>query len=273
MKRISIWLSTFLLLMNFLSCKKDSGTPGAPLGGTQLFRIQEGTDPATDTVFKIAYAGNNMSYIYDSIFDGGSGMPDTLFATYNSSGQLQKASFSQDIIVTYIYNSNGLLTEIDDNVLGENEIYQYTYVNGIISKKTWSSDLGQGGAPMLYLTYNYTLTGGNITEIKTYDNTNTLQSDIRLSYGAQTHSNTFKQLALLNVENILNLDNFEGFDNGSFDTYFDKNVLTGFNDGTSAATLTNTINEQILPSEIVSNVPSPFNGQYTGTFTWKFGYE
>jgi YD repeat-containing protein len=270
-------ISFFAFLLCFTACKKASTPSSNNTGGvgTQLVRIQQGTDPTEDTVLKIVYTGNNIHYIYDSVFDGDTSTPDTLYATYDGSGKLISAADNGNVSATYTYNSSGMLTQIDNMQFGEHEIYNYTYTGGVISQKTWATDAGQGGTPILYRVSNYTVTNGNISEIKLYDRANNLQDDLTFTYGSQAQSATFKQLGLLNIGNLLGIDNFSGFDDYSLDSYFNSNVINSFTEVSSGsvATFTNTFNSGQLPVKIVNNIPGTINSGTSGLFTWFFTYQ
>jgi len=265
----------FFGLFIFSSCKKDSPSSGGSSNtgiGTKLVRIQQGTDPTTDTVFKIIYSGDNIAKIYDSIF-AGTIEPDTL-STIFINGTLVSASDESGFSANYSYNSSSQISTIDAMVVGEHDVYTYTYNNGILAQKTWSSDLGRGGTPTLYVTSKYTVTNGNITEIKEYENGNDLFDDLTLTYSSQIQPAVFKQLALLNIGNILGLDHILGFDSYTFDSFLNTNLVTGCSEGGSSgnATFTNTFNAQQQPVKIVTNIPETFSGFTVGLSTWFFTY-
>jgi YD repeat-containing protein len=273
LKKIILAVIAFTLTgIFFSSCKKSDTSSSGPGGssGSQLVRIQQGTDPTTDTVFKINYSGNNIRNIYDSIYYGSTFDPDTLTATYAGGLLVLAADADGEVSATYTYNGSGQLTEEDEMAFGQHNVYQYTYASGVVSQKTWSTDNGQGGAVTLSNTYKYTVSNGNLSEIKTYDAGNSLVNDMTFTYGSQ--ANPFKQLALLNLGNILGLDNIAGADFASFDTYFDANVLTGYTQSGNTATVTNTFNSQQQPVKIVNSVPDSFIGVSIGTYTWQFSY-
>jgi hypothetical protein len=263
----------FFALFIFSSCKKDSSTSGGggnTATGTKLVRIQQGTDPTTDTVFKIIYSGNNIAKIYDSIY-AGVVEPDTLSTTYVN-GTLVSASDQEGFSANYSYNGSGQISTIDAMVAGEHDVYTYTYNSGVLAQKTWSSDFGQGGSPTLYETFKYTMTNGNITEWKQYDNGNNLLVDLTLTYSSQAQPAAFKQLGLLNIGNLLGLDNILGFDAYSFDGFLNTNLVTGCSEGGVSATFTNTFNAQQLPVKIVTNIPETFSGFTVDLSTWFFAY-
>ena len=230
-----------------------------------MVRIQQGTDPATDTVFKILYNGNNISQIYDSIFAGSLDYSDGLNVFYNGNLLQTVSDFNGKLSATYTYDSAERLKEVDINFFGEIDDYYYTYTGNNISQKKWFSDFSQGTTPVLYQTSNYTVSNGNITEAKTYDSLNTLISDVTFNYNSQPHPPLFRQLALLDLGDFLFLNDFEGYGIGGCDTYFNANMMTGYTNGATIATLTHTLNGNQLPVEITDNAPGY-------TFTWQFSY-
>jgi hypothetical protein len=104
-----------MLLMSFSSCWKGDTPSVIYVGGTgtQLVRIQQGTDPATDTVFKILYNGNNISQIYDSIFAGSLDYSDGLNVFYNGNLLQTVSDFNGKLSATYTYDSAERLKEVD----------------------------------------------------------------------------------------------------------------------------------------------------------------
>jgi hypothetical protein len=85
---------------------------------------------------------------------------DSLVSTYNASGNLGTVNDIGSFGLgssSFTYNTNGTLAQINANVAGENDQYVFEYTNGIVSKKTYSSDFGQGGALQLYSYDVYTV--------------------------------------------------------------------------------------------------------------------
>src|SRR5437870_3066373 len=101
------------VLFTFMSCQKDAsnaGTPApAPAGGTQLFRIQRGTDRnlGNDTVWSLTYNSiGKVASIVDSISH------ENIMATYDASLRVSEIKNSHGDFASFTYNINGLLSEI-----------------------------------------------------------------------------------------------------------------------------------------------------------------
>ncbi len=267
MRGCFLFISCAILMVCFSSCWKDDTPPVVYVGGTglQLTRIQQGTDPATDTVFKIIYNGNNISRIYDSIFAGSFAFTDALNVFYNGDLLQSVSDLNGGLSATYSYDPAMRLKEIDINFFGEIDNYYYTYTGNNVSQKRWFSDFSKGTKPVLYQTSNYTVTNGNITEAKTYDSLNTLTSDVTFTYNSQPHAALFKQLALLDLGDFLFLNDFEGFGIGGCDTYFNANMMAGYTNGSNNTSFPNTLNANQMPLEIIDKA-----SEYT--FTWQFSY-
>src|ERR1700753_2328654 len=182
-------------LVLFASCKKNNVTGGGGgQSGTSMVRIQEGTDTdiTNDTVYLLRYNSSaQLTVLLDSLYQ------DSLVATYTS-GKLTAVNdvgaFSLGSS-SFTYDANGLLTEIDCNVAGSNDKYTFEYTSGVVSKKSYYSDFGLGGAQNLYSYDVYTVTNGNITDMKDYDAANNLNYDATFTYGSQANPATFKTLA------------------------------------------------------------------------------
>jgi hypothetical protein len=250
------------LLILFSSCKKNtnSGT-GGQTGTGILTRIQEGTDPniSNDTVYLLSYNSlNKISVILDSLYQ------DSLVATYDASGNLIEVDDNGTYGLgssSFTYNANNVLTEIDAVVAGEKDQYLFAYTNGVVSKKTYNSDFGQGGALQLYSYDVYTVTGGNITDMKEYDASNNLTSETTFTYGPQ--ANPLKLIGLFNFGNRLGTS-----DIAAYETFFNKNILTGFSISGQTATMTNSFNSKQQLTGIIDN-----DQIYQGVFTWLFSYK
>jgi YD repeat-containing protein len=246
-------------LVVLYSCKKDIGQPsdGPTIGGL-LVRIQQGTDPniANDTVYHITYNSlNRIKAIIDSIGQ------DTLTAFYDTAGRLAGITETFGSTALLSYDSAGRLTAIDYYLAGSREQYTFTYANGIVSRKYYNSDLGMGGSLIPQEYFDYTVSGGNITEIKEYNTSGTLLSDKTMSYGSEP--NPFKDLGMFNFANILGTDDII-----NFETYFNQNISNGFAmTGGSNAVTTNTFNNQEKPLKIVIN-----DQIKSWLLTWQFSY-
>jgi hypothetical protein len=244
------------------SCKKDNGSGG---GGSQsngnLVRIFQGTDPNinNDTVYLLTYnSSNQLTVLYDSLYQ------DSLVATYDGSGRLSTVSDIGPFGLgssSFTYNTDGTLGEIDANVAGENDKYVFEYTNGVVSKKTYSSDFGGGGALQLYSSDVYTLSNGNITDMKEYDAANNLTSETTFTYGAQ--ANPFKTLSLFNFGNRLGTQDII-----NYETYFNKNIQTGYTNTSFNVSSAITVNSQQKPTKIITS--DAINGWVE---TWQFFYK
>jgi len=258
MKTSRILLFSVALLL-FYSCKKDNGqkNDGPTISGL-LVRIQQGTDPniANDTVYHVTYNSlNRITAIIDSISH------NTFTAFYDSAGQLAGITEAFGSTALLSYDSAGKLTAVDCYWAGSHEQYAFTYTNDVVSRKCYNSDLGMGGRLITQEYFDYTVSGGNITEMKEYTPSGTLLSDKTISYGSEP--NPFKNLGLFNYANILGTDNIF-----NLETYFNQNISSGFSmAGGPNAVTTNTFNNQQKPVRIVTN--DQIN---SCLLTWQFSY-
>ena len=248
-------------LIFLYSCKKDNGSGGGSQSNGNLVRIFEGTDVDinNDTVYLLTYnSSNQLVTLLDSLYQ------DSLVATYDASGNLSTVN---DIgafglgSTSFIYNTNGTLAQIDANVAGENEQYVFEYTNGFVSKKSYLSDFGLGGSLQLYSYDVYTVSNGNITDMKEYDAANNLTSETTFTYGAQ--ANPFKTLSLFNFGNRLGTQDII-----NYETFFNKNIQTGFTTSSLSSTSALTFNSQQKPTKIITN--DQINGWL---LTWQFFYK
>ena len=261
MKTSLFSLLTVVTVIGFVSCKKETDPPPPPPPPpdptSRLVRIQQGIDAdlSNDTVYLLSY---NQAGTISSLIDSVNGY--LLTATYDTAGRLEDISEDYTNAASYTYDINGLLTAINFTIAGSREKYLFTYSNGVVSKKSHYSDFGSGGAQSLWREYIYTVNGGNITTIKEYNAGATLLNTENFTYGA--HTNIFKNLALFNCENILGTENLI-----NFETYFNKNLVTGMS--SSARNITNafTLNaEQQLSKAVSTENPGH-------VFTWQFSYQ
>ncbi len=250
------------LTILFASCKKTGSSGGASQSKGNFVRIFEGTDPniTNDTVYLISYnTSGKISQVLDSLYQ------DSLVATYDASGNLSTVNDIGAFSLgnsSFTYDVNNHLTEIDCNVAGENEKYVFEYTNGMVSKKSYYSDFGLGGALQLWSYDVYTLTAGNITDLKEYDAANNLSFETTFTYGTQANPNAFKTLGLFNFGNRLGTQDII-----NYETFFNANIQTGFTTSGLTATSTLTFNSQQKPTQII------VNDQYNGwLLTWNFFY-
>jgi YD repeat-containing protein len=249
-----------LFTVAIVSCQKDvsEDTGGANQGGGQLVRIQQGIDPDiyNDTIRIISYNANKtISKIVDSLNE------DSVICAYNASGKLASLITPDDDEVTFFYDGTGLLTQIDHYHAGSNERYLFYYNNGVVEKKEFLSDDGSGGTPVLRRYHTYSVNGGNITSMKTYTSTGTLESETTFTYGSQL--NPFKELGLFNNANsmgTLQIINHE--------TYFNKNLMTKSTTNGESITNTYTFNSSQQITKIVSN-----DEIWDGVYTWLLSYK
>jgi hypothetical protein len=259
MKTIIKIIIPFLIFLS--SCKKDSGGGGGSQSNGNLVRIFEGTDANinNDTVYLLTYnSSSQLITLLDSLYQ------DSLVATYDASGNLSTVNDIGAFALgssSFTYNSNGTLAQIDANVAGENEQYVFEYTNGVVSKKTYSSDFGSGGALQLWSYDVYTMSNGNITDMKEYDAANDLTSETTFTYGAQ--ANPFKTLGLFNFGNRLGTQDII-----NYETYFNKNIQTGYTNSSFNVTSSLTFNNLQKPTEIITM--DQINGWVE---TWQFFYK
>jgi hypothetical protein len=249
------------LLLLFSACKKDSNPGGGSQASGTLIRIQEGTDPniVNDTVYLLSCnAQKKITVILDSLYQ------DSLLASYDASGNLIEVDDNGTYGLgssSLTYNTNNQLTEIDEVVAGQKNQYLFTYTNGIVSKKTYNTDFGSGAALQLYSYDIYTVSAGNITDMKEYDASSNLTSETTFSYGPQ--ANPLQLIGLFNFGNRLGTS-----DIAAYETYFNKNILTGFSISGQTATMTNSFNSSQQLTRVLDN-----NQIYQGVFTWLFSYK
>jgi len=253
-KSLLIAFSTLLIVL--ASCKKDNSNNNGSSSGGNLVRIQQGVDPDlnNDTVYLISYDGSKkITSIVDSVNQ------DTLTAAYDASGHLSTVTETYGTNASFTYDATGLLTQIDYQLAGSHEQFVFEYNNGIVSKETYNSNLGSG--PVSSQGYfTYTVTGGNITDIKAYTSGGSLVSETICTYGSQP--NSFKSLSLFNYGGILGTDDII-----RPETYFNKNNLAGFSVNGLSASSVYTFNGQ-QPTKIITT-----DNINSGVFTWAFSYK
>lgn len=249
---------TFIACQKELSMDSQSSGPDQSTGG-QLVRIQQGTDPdlLEDTVYLLSYnSSNRLIRIVDSLYE------DTLNIAYDATGNISKTAWTSGNKSNYSYNANQQIQEINYTIAGVTEKMTFEYVNGVISKGYYYTDPGATGvASLLWTTLQFTVSSGNVTNLKLFDKNGALDADISLTYGTQL--NPFKELALLNMGNCM------GFD-GLFDIYavFCKNVPAGHSMGLAAGQTQYTFNNSQQPVKAIytTNV-------YADMLTWFFQYK
>lgn len=186
---------------------------------------------------------------------------DTSVAEYDASDRLAKVKTSYDNDASYVYDASGLLTRINFMNAGSKERFDFEYTGGIISKSTYSSDLGSGGSYKPWRYETFTVKDGNITEVKQYTMAGVLEGQAVLNYGSQL--NPFKNLSLFNYANRLGMEQIV-----NFYSFFNKNISSGITIGANSFKTTNTYNNQ----KITKITSQDFNGN-GGSFTWLFSYK
>ncbi|NII26463.1 hypothetical protein HB364_15345 [Pseudoflavitalea sp. X16] len=254
MKILKLSVLSVLITCIVLSCKKDSDGGGTTPTG-KLVRIHQGQDPLTDddTVYLLSYnASGKLHKLIDSLYG------DTMTATYDAAGRIERITNSFGEYVKYTYNGDGLLTQQDYN-WGTNERYVYTYKDGVVEKKSYYHNAN--GPMELWRYYTYTVTGGNITSIKEYDKSGTLIVEKTLTYTSLP--NDYKELALFNYSNLKGLEPFI-----TDESLFNKNVPATMSWDGDKITLTNTLNGSKQLGKMVATIDS-----YDETYTWRFNYK
>jgi hypothetical protein len=105
------------------------------------------------------------------------------------------------------------------------------------------------------------VSNGKITDMKEYGAPNNLTSETTIPYGTQ--GNLFKTLSLFNFGNRLGTQDII-----NYETYFNKNIQTGFTTKSLSSTSTLTFNSQQKPTKIITN--DQLNGWL---LTWQFFYK
>ncbi|MHA4844809.1 RHS repeat domain-containing protein [Flavitalea antarctica] len=263
-KRFIVIMMAILLL--HVACQKEissiDGTPGSGTGnipgrGADIKRIQQGINPdlSHDTIWLITYTSSKkISKIEDSVYDYGA------TAKYDASDRLVEVNMMSGDYARYTYDAAGLLTQVDYHLVGTKEKFVIEYTGSNISRTTFFSDFGNGGAlePKGYETY--TVAGGNITEVKQFSTSGMLTDQITLLYG--TEANPFKNLSLFNFFNRFGMDQI-----ANFYTYFNKNISSGAKIGPVTFKTNNTFTNQKL-----SKITSEFWYGTGGIFTYFFSY-
>lgn len=260
-----------LLLLSFLllvCCNKKADDPIVQPKETKLARIQQGVDPATDTVYLISY---NKQGKIDMIRDSTHHV--SLNASYDARGRLSNISTIFSFNASYTYDANDLLTEINTEVVGQHDQYIFTYNNGVIAEKKWYSEISPGAGLSLWATFKYTVTDGNITNIKEYRSGGFLASDKDLEYDLEP--NPFKELSLFNFANVLGADKIF-----NFETYFNKNILYTYSVNGIGATDGNAENDNLYDNAVdsdhllsITTFVDWGNAVDYNFYTWLFSYK
>ncbi|HZE83751.1 MAG TPA: RHS repeat domain-containing protein [Puia sp.] len=263
MKFSALIIIIVLVSLAFAACQKEKSREGGrPLSRGQLVRIQQGTDPdlSNDTVHLITY---DQSGRITALID--SSNLDTLVPAYDDSGRiasiLERSPFPSGSSAHFTYDDSNRLTGINYYMAGSNESFYFEYTNGVVSKKSYYSDLGSGGSATLQSTFLYNVSGGNITDILEFKPGGVPVGEWKATYSGQ--ANPFRTLSLFNYGNILGM--------GSFlfgETWFNKNMLSTLNiNGSVTATNVYSFNALQAPIKLIAD--DPINN---GLFTWIFSY-
>jgi YD repeat-containing protein len=268
--KLRILIFSALMIFSVIACQKevseDSGTGGGgggpvnpPAATGRLVRIQEGIDPNldNDTVWNVLYnAAGKISGLVDSLYG------DTTLATYDAAGRLTKiaANSGLDLIQTVTYDANGLLTSLGYDDGFTKERYDFSYTNGVVSKKSFYTNAGSGNTLTHYRDHIYTVTNGNITEITIQSPSGQFLTKETFEYGTQ--ANPFKDLAFFGQLGSRYFIDVE--------TYFNKNLpkkATGVGSTTGIYSNAYTLDSK---QRIIKAVQTEQAG---GVFTWMFEYK
>lgn len=254
MKILKLSALLVLVVSIVVSCKKDSNEGGSTPTG-KLARIHQGQDPLTDddTVYLLSYnASGKLHKLIDSMYE------DTMTATYDAAGRIERITSSHGDQVKYTYDAAGLLTQQDYN-WGTNERLVFAYKNGVIEKKSYYHNAN--GPMELWRYYTYTVTGGNITNIKEYDKSGGLVGETVLTYSSLP--NEYKDLALFNYGNNKGFEPFI-----TDESLFNKNVVATMSSNGQTFTLTSTLNGSQQLGKLVAK-----ENLYGDNYTWQFNYK
>lgn len=257
--------------MALVSCSKDDAGPDTSFhpGGPYFVGMKQGTGKK-DTSFVFKYNTNKQVEKVTNTTTGAS-----VTGTYDSTGNLSQVVAKYDgsvVTISYTYDAENRLTKTSTKRNAAVRVYTDTlvYTNGALVKKTTyviDPDINNG-KPTFWGYNTYQMTDSNITNIKTYDVSNYLVGETKLTYNSDP--NVFKSISLFNVD-----DQLGTFEIASDETYFNKNMLAG------VTTITNTQarvdwnftfiyndNKQLIKAVTTQT----FNGGLWGTYTRAFSY-
>lgn len=276
MKSKLLLVITVLILFSMESCRKTFSLSPITVTNSDttakglLICFEQGTDLTGDTVTVIRYdTQKHPIYLIDSF------RRDSVQGIYNVSGQLesvrQGTTWAHGYI-DYTYNSAGQLSEISGS---NGDHYIFGYVNGILANSTFSNGAGAGTPVEIRHHYVYTVTSGNITNIKEFNADSTiLQTERQLTYSSQP--NLFKTLLLFNIENQFGLDQmldlimFYNTNLPSTNTLYTDNTLTS----TQTYTYVNNSSQKLGSLKNVTEYPPSSLGIFLPTnFNFSFIYK
>lgn len=243
-----------MLAIAFVSCsKKDDKT--SPEGGntTKYYtRLQQGVNPATDTVFLIGFdtqhrvefvKDSNRNEIWNTEFDK-AGNITSVIDTYDG----------LDFVVKFTYNDSNQLIQAEDVTPSFTQQFKFEYADGRLSKKYAYVKYDGSNDFELYGYYTYTLVGGNITSMKEYKPDDTFVAETKFTYTKD--ENVLKPLAYVNnYYNNLGLNEV-----ADLEALFNTNLIAGFTKGSVKTEYTYSYNNN---KQLVSFVEKRDEGVFT----------
>lgn len=262
--KLYIYRPFIILLLTFtlIRCSKNPDEETVVDQKMKLVKIRQGVDPATDTVYLISYNNENkITAITDSTYG------ESLTATYNAQGYLTSITAPYDFNAAYTYNADGLLTEVNAQLFQEHDRFVITYINGVVDEKKWYTSFGAGETPYLAQTSKYTVTDGNVTNIKQYRPDGSLATSTDFEYDLEP--NPFKELSLFNYYNVLGADPIF-----NPDTYFNKSILHSLKTNGYEYSNTNLYNNEVDSDNLLSIEVFflPKSSLEPSFLTWHFFY-
>ncbi|SFN22093.1 hypothetical protein SAMN05428949_1994 [Chitinophaga sp. YR627] len=223
-----------LACMAIFSCSKDDTTTNPPAEEvTHLFtRIDAGSEAGTDAIYLFSYDSlGRIKSMVDSI-------PQVVMkAAYGSNSKLSTLTYDYpsgaSITVTFKYNADSLLTEIDAKQWIGNQ-YTFEYQNGVLVRCNWYT---AGNDYSLWRYYTYEMENGNIVKMVTHYANGDLDGTTTYTY--TDAPNRFNPLGIIVM--------FKGpslYFLHSFETLFNKNMIATFQSGTHISTCEYVYNTQ-----------------------------
>ena len=258
MKTKFLLLAFSASLLTIVSCKKENNASNNnPSSTSKLVRIQQGSDPDlnNDTVYLFTYDDSSrITSFLDSVNQY------TTQVTCNASGNPLTVDDGFGETASFTYDANGVLTKLDYIMAGSHEQDLFEYAGGALTKRTHNTNLGSGPLK-LSETFTYTFNAGNISAINEYDLNGTLVRTTTLTYS--NAPNNLKILSLLNYGNMMGAETI-----ANLDTYFNKNLMTGYTQSGLTNTNVYSMNTSQQPVHIVTT--DNIEGDI---FTWYFSYK
>jgi glycosidase len=205
--------------ITFVSCKKDDNGKTTPVETNSKYfkRLQQGTNPADDTVFLVGYdAQKNVESVKDSA-DG-----ETWTANFDKEGNVVAVVNTydgEDYTVRFTYNVNKQLIQAEDVSAAFTQRFTFEYADGRVARKNAYTKYDGSNDFELYRYYTYNLVGGNITSKKEYSPAGDLLKETKYTYTGD--ENGLKSLAYIN-----NYYNYLGLDDvADLESLFNKNLI------------------------------------------------